>query len=82
MLLDSRYLITVFYLESFLLVFAISGLLFFAIEPIRKPDTTENFQKFISSTFLNNLCVHGKTLKVLLKVIKEHLLLKVIETYC
>ena len=46
----------------------------------------ENFQKLIfwgiksiyliSSTFLSILCVQDKTLKVLLKVIKEHLLLK------
>ena len=49
-------------------------------------ETTENFQKLIfqgiksiyliSSTFLSILCVHDKTLKVLLKVIKKHLLLK------
>ena len=46
----------------------------------------ENFQKLIfwgikasymiSSTLLSILCVQDKTLKVLLKVIKEHLLLK------
>ena len=30
----------------------------------------------IWSTFVSILCVHDKTLKVLLKVIKEHLLLK------
>ena len=46
----------------------------------------ENFQKLIflgikfiyliSSTFLSILCVDDKTLKVLLKVIKKHLLLK------
>ena len=30
----------------------------------------------ISSTFLSILCVHDKTLKVLLKVTKKHLLLK------
>ena len=46
----------------------------------------ENFQKLIfrgikpiyliSSTFLSIMCVQDKTLKVLLKVIKEHLLLK------
>ena len=49
-------------------------------------ETTENFQKLIfwgiksnfliSSTLLSILCVQDKTLKVLLKVIKEHLLLK------
>ena len=49
-------------------------------------ETAENFQKLIflgiksiyliSSTFLSILCVQDKTLKVLLKVIKEHLLLK------
>ena len=49
-------------------------------------ETTEKFQKLIfrgiksiyliSSTFLSILCVHDKTLKVLLKVIKKHLLLK------
>ena len=50
------------------------------------PEAMENFQKLsfwgiksnnlISSTLLSILCVQDKTLKVLLKVIKEHLLLK------
>ena len=35
----------------------------------------------ILSIFVSILCVHDKTPKVLLKVIKEHLLLKLIETY-
>ena len=49
----------------------------------------EKFQKLIirgiksiyliSSIFLSILCFHDKTLKVLLKVTKEHLLLKLIE---
>ena len=49
-------------------------------------ETTENFQKLIfqgiksiyliSSTFQSILCVEDKTLKVLLKVVKELLLLK------
>ena len=64
-----------FYLESFLLIIGISGFSFFAIENIRKPGTKENVQKILS-TFLSILCVHDKTFKVLLKVIKEHLLLK------
>ena len=34
-----------FYLESFLLISGISRFSFFAIEHIRKPETTENFCK-------------------------------------
>ena len=64
----------------------ISGFSFFATEHIRKPGTTDNFQKLIfrgvksiyliSSAVLGILCIQDKTLHVLLKVIKEHLLLK------
>ena len=76
-----------FLFRKLLLVSGVSAFPFFAIEHIRKPnETTESFQKLIfrgvksnylnSSTFLSILCVEDKTLKVLLKVIKEHLLLK------
>ena len=73
-------------LESFLLISGVSGFSFFAIEHIRNPETKENFRKFIFrgikasylilSTLLGILCVQDKTLKVLLKVVKENLLLK------
>ena len=82
----NRKQLVLFYLESLLLISGISGFSFFVIEHIRKPETTENFQKLIfwgikanyliSSTLLSILCVQDKTLKVLLKVTKEYLLLK------
>ena len=53
---------------------------------LENPETTENFQKLIFrgikasyvilSTLLDILCVQDKNLKMLLKVVKEHLLLK------
>ena len=70
---------SVFYLKSFLLIFGMSGFSFFTIE------TTESFHQLIfrgiktiyliSTTFPGILCVQDTTLKVLLKVITEHLLL-------
>ena len=79
-----------FYLESFLLIFGILGFSFFARENIREFGN-HGFQKLsfrgikyiylILSTFLSIFFVRDKTLKVLLKVIKEHLPLKLIETY-
>ena len=73
-----------FDLESFALISGISVFSFFAIEHIRKPVNHRKFSEahflrsnyLISSTFLSILCVQDKILKVLLKVIKEHLLLK------
>ena len=74
-----------FYLESFLLISDISGFRFLPYSIFEDPETTENFHKLffggiktiylISNTFLSILCDRD-TLKVLLKVIKEHLLLK------
>ena len=73
-----------FYLESFLLISDISGFRFLPYSIV--PETTENFHKLffggiktiylISNTFLSIVCDRDTTLKVLLKVIKEHLLLK------
>ena len=74
-----------FDLESFLLISGISGFSFQSQSIFENPETTENFQKLIFSgikasylilsTFLGILCVQDTTLKVLLKVINEHLLL-------
>ena len=76
-----------FYLESILLISSISGFSFFAIEHIRKPGihgkiSPEVFQGtktayVISSTFLGFFCVKCTSLKVLLKVINDHLLLNI-----
>ena len=56
-----------------------------AIEQFENPETTENFYELtfqgiktvylISSTFRGILCIQDMILKVLLKVIDEHLLL-------
>ena len=73
-------------LESFLLIYGISGFLLFAIEHIRKPGNHGKFLlahfswygDYLSvwSTFLSILCDQDITFKVLLKVINEDLPLK------
>ena len=73
-------------LESFLLIPTFPGFCFLLKSIFENPETTENFQKLIFrgikvsylilSALLGILCVQDKSLKVLLKVVKEHLLLK------
>ena len=73
-------------LESSLLIYGISGFLFFAIKHIRKPGNHGKFflahfswyGDYLSvwSTFLSILCDQDLTFKVLLKVINENLPLK------
>ena len=68
-----------------MLISGVSGFSFFAIEDIRKSETTENFHKLIFqsikavymilSTALGILYFQNEIYKVLLKVINEHLLL-------
>ena len=75
-----------FYLESFLLISAIFGFLFFAIEHIRKPGNQRIFscahflkyQDYLTNFehFPGILCDQDSTLKVLHKVINENLPLK------
>ena len=65
---------------------AFPGFRFLPYSIFENLETTENFLKLIfrgiksiyliSRTFLSILCVQDKTLKLLLKVVKEHLLLK------
>ena len=75
-----------FYLESFLLISGISGFSFFVIEHIRKPGNHGKFSEahfsryedYLSDfkRFSNHFVCSGKTIKVLLKIIKENLPLR------
>ena len=67
------------------MISGISGFSFFTTEHIRKPGNNGKFLSadfssikaiyLISSTFLGIFCIQDRTLKVLLKVINEYLLL-------